>query len=182
MTAYKPSWVPPLGPHAGKCTAQQTSAFYDACLGPNGSGSACNAWTTAAANTACDACLETQHTASGFGALVEAGGIVYANIPGCVALVEPCNQPCAQAVQALVQCDLGACDPVSACTSQTAYDACRTAAENGTCACGSFVAPANCLGAVATAGHPAFAACLGSQTSGDFQTVFAAVATTICGP
>jgi len=181
VTTFTPAWVPPLGPHAGKCTAQQIGDFYTECLGTGASGSACATWTTASANTACDACLETQHTASAFGALVEYSGIVYANLPGCVAIVEPCNQACAQAVQALTLCDLGACNPATYCPSQSAYDTCRTAAESGTCACDAFAASANCMASIAAAGHPAYATCFGSQTS-DFQTTFTAVATVICGP
>jgi hypothetical protein len=163
------------------CTAQQLNDFYTQCLSGAGAGAGCNAWISAAANTACYACLDTPNTAPAYGALIDYSGIVYANVGGCVSVVEPCNLPCAKAFEAISQCTGTACNPATYCTDQTTYDTCSQAAENGTCACDGFQKSADCMGGVATVGHPAYAACFGSQTT-DFQTVYTAVATLLCGP
>lgn len=180
VTGFSPTWIPPLGPHAGACDAQQITTFFDDCYGSGGSGPTCDAFVNGPANTACVACLDTPNTASKYGALIDFSGIVYVNLGGCVSLVEPCNQSCAQAFEAVADCTAASCDPVSSCTTSSAYSTCETAAQSGTCACDGFVASGNCMNTIADASHPSYATCFGSQTS-DFQTLYTAVATFICG-
>jgi hypothetical protein len=180
VTSLSPTWVPPLGSHTGACTAKQISAYFDACLGPNASNATCGTFTNAPSNAACVSCIDTPDTATSFGALIDNGVVVYVNLGGCVALVEPCNLACAQAFQAVAQCTTTACAPNLYCTNANSYSACEQAAQGGSCACDGFVAAGACMNSIAAAGHPAYTTCFGSQPS-DFQATYTAVATFICG-
>jgi len=107
------------------------------------------------------------------------------NTPGCVALVEPCNQPCAAAFQADVFCaNLAACNPMTGpCTvtasSSTAYQNCAAAA--GSCGCSGYNASAQCLQLLIDEPdmHPAVATC---GLAGAFEARYNAIAAFICGP
>jgi hypothetical protein len=181
VTSFSPTWVPPLGSHVGACDAQQIATYFDQCFGSDGSPASCSAFVSSPANAGCVSCLDTPSTATSYGALIDNGVVVYVNVGGCVSLVEPCNLACAQAFEAVPQCSTAACDPTLYCSATSDYSVCEQASQNGTCACDGFVASGDCMKSIAVDGHPAFATCFGSQTN-DFQALYTAVATFICGP
>ncbi len=182
MSGYIPRWVPPLPglPHAGACTASQIADAYDQCL--SSSTGNCSQWQTG--NPACAACLMTPASANQFGAMFVDGTASYVNLGACVALSEPCNAACGQAVQADRLCTLTACSPTrTGCSASAAYEACVTAADEAPCGCTGFgnVATA-CLNALTSAPtvHASYALC--GLAASDFEGRFTAVATFLCGP
>jgi hypothetical protein len=188
VTAFTPRWVEPFSgaPHANACTTQQIAAALADCFGS--STSACGAWrSAAAANETCYGCLLTDVSAPRYGALIGSGAYSQINFATCIALAEPCNQPCAAAILAYIECDLDACDPLhGACAvtdqaSLTRYDGCISAA-NTTCGCAGFSAATECFTALQQdpKPHPAVALC--DVGGSDFGTAFTRVATFLCGP
>ncbi len=177
-TSFSATWVAPVGAHLGLCTAQQIAGFFTACEG--GDASACMVWQQA--NTACYNCLYTDSTASTYGAIVSypKEQLDEINAPGCVALAEPCNQPCAAASLALLQCGNAACTQPF-CGDFDSYKACKVQAE-ACSSCGAFQTAAGCdtqiLGAPAQ--HPSVSLCDLNATT--FQELYNAVATFMCGP
>jgi len=183
MSSFAPTWVPPLAgtPHKGVCSASAISDVLEACLSSSSTQSGCSSWE--AANQACTACLFTDVTASSYGAMIVSGTESLANLPACIALAEPCNMPCALAVQADRLCSLEACNPSEgACaSSETAYDACFSIADVN-CGCTAFGTAANqCLSELegAPAAHPSVDLC--AINDSDFNSRFTAVAAFLCG-
>jgi hypothetical protein len=183
VTSFTGAWVPPIAPHANACTAKQITDAYDACL--NG-GTAAGCASFISANAGCWSCLDSSPTASSYAGGINLGAEYLVNTPGCVALAEPCNQPCAAAFQASVLCDnLKACNPttgpcaVTTGASQTAYDNCTAAASS--CGCSGFSASGQCLQLLMDEpdAHPAVATC---GLAGGFQQRYNAIAAFICGP
>jgi hypothetical protein len=185
VTSFTPQWRPPIAaaPHANMCTAEQISDAYTLCLSTATSATPCSSWI--AANGACWGCLSTSPTASRFGAGIDVGPIFLVNTPGCIALAEPCNQPCAAAFQAHILCDsLVACDPtMGAClvtaSSSSAYEACSAAAD--TCGCSGFTTSAGCFQLLLDdpANHPSVSIC---GLEGGFPQRYSGIATFMCGP
>ena len=188
VTSFSPTWVPPVGHAMGACTAAQIADYYEQCLknGPNRP--PCASWPNA--NAGCHACLVTDHGASTWGPLVTYGAVALVNTSGCIAMAEPCNQPCAQAIQADLACEAAACDPTSfaVCdvTSQPGFEAYQTCVSNAdsTCGCKGYAASAQCEKDIATPSHPAFATCYASTdpTQASFEQLYTSVATYMCGP
>jgi hypothetical protein len=188
MTGFIPRWVPPVPgmPHLGACTAKQISDALAQCLGSTSNATGCSTWKSQ--NPACSACVMTASNASQFGAVIVFGVELLVNLGACVALAEPCNEACGEAVQADRLCSVTACDPnqgpcaVTGAASAATYNACFSAADT-TCGCTSFgTAATQCLGALAStpSAHPAATLC-GLNVS-DFDSRFTAVATFLCGP
>ncbi len=112
--------------------------FYEDCLGPNKEEEACTSFGKNAATAACASCVLTPYTASALGPILDFGGYVGGNVPGCIELTDPtpANLSCATAVQALSDCELAACQancPVSDPASLAARQACGTAADMTGC-------------------------------------------------
>jgi hypothetical protein len=177
-TFFSPTWVPPLGAHLNECTPAQVSGFYTACLdAPTSTTTTCNAWTQSAANTTCFGCLYTDSTAARYGALIAYSQAVVINTAGCIALAEPCNTQCAQAISALSACEDNACGS-TLCPDYASYSTCASEADSCT-ACGGYATAANCSSSITGATHPAAAACNVAATTA--QAAYTSVATFMCG-
>jgi hypothetical protein len=138
----------------------------------------CSTWTQSAANAKCFGCLYTDSTAASYGALVAYSEAVVVNTPGCIALAEPCNTQCAQAVSALYACEDDACG-LGLCADFNSYSTCSNEADSCT-SCGGYATAANCSSLITGAQHPAAATCNLAGTT--FQPVYTSVATFMCGP
>jgi hypothetical protein len=189
VTTFSPRWVPPVSgaPHAGVCTPMQIADALADCFGSTESNAACNTWKATTANLTCYGCLTTDVGASRYGALLSAGAYSQLNFAGCIALAEPCNQPCATSILADFECNLTACNPSNgpcAVTDQASLsreNACVAAAD-ATCGCAGFGGAVQCFGELQAVpmAHPAVALCaLGSS---DFNAGYTAVSTFMCGP
>jgi hypothetical protein len=179
VTTFAPAWVPPVGQHTGHCTTAQVSAFYTACLDPTATVAGCSAWRTNPANTTCGGCLFTPSSASAYGALIGYSDDVLVNVPGCIALAEPCNLGCAQAILAAEACDDAACGSPF-CTDFASFNACASQSQSASCGCSGFAASAACESQITGAQHPAETTCnLNATTT---QALFTSVATFLCGP
>jgi hypothetical protein len=175
-TAFAANWVPAIGAHLGVCTAAQVSGYYSACEDTTvATKASCDAWTQA--NAACFACLYTPASAASYGAIIGFSQEETANEAGCLALVEACNLPCAQAMLALNQCEEGACGTPN-CTDYASFSQCTTQAD--TCStCSDYVTPASCSQSILGSDHPAATICGISAIT--FKDTFTAIATFMCG-
>jgi hypothetical protein len=177
-TLFSPTWVPPLGAHLNECTPTQVSGFYAACLNPpTSTTTTCDAWTQTAANSTCFGCLYTSSTAASYGAIIAYSQALVVNQAGCIALAEPCNTQCAQAISAMSACEDDACGS-TLCPDYASYSTCASEAASCT-ACSGFATAANCSSLITGAAHPAAGACnLGAATA---QAAYTSVATFMCG-
>jgi hypothetical protein len=177
-----PTWTPPLGPHLGACTSQQIADFYAQCEDTSSTTTTCNAWKQVAANVACFGCLYTPSTASAYGAIVfyANNSLDEVNTFGCIAAVEPCNQPCGAAMLAQLECENSSCNSPY-CSNFADYQACSAQADTCT-ACQQLVsASQNCQAELMSAAtqHPSVDTCNLNALS--FQDFFTSVATFLCG-
>ena len=107
-TNFASTYLAPGAP-SGQCSPDQLGAYFDACLGANGSVDACTAFR--AANAGCTACIEPD---AGTGPVKTYVGQKYSqvNLGGCVA-IEQGNAAdggaCAIALQASDQCQVASC-------------------------------------------------------------------------
>jgi hypothetical protein len=119
----------------------------------------------------------TAATAPAYGPLILADGFVQENIAGCLELKNASDLPCAQAQQALSDCELYACSvncPVSDQPSLDAYHRC--AAQADATGCQAYSAAAQCLGAETVDGS-AESACVASS----FEAFYQAIVPLFCG-
>jgi hypothetical protein len=181
-------WVPPAyhpaQPVQQVCSVLFINDFYNSCLGPSSSSSACaENWGAGedVPHSLCQACLVTSSSSMTWGPLVnygEAGGTgtVSANVAGCVELLDPSKVACATSVQQADECQHQACDsvcPVTDSTSFANWQACINAAAQTSCL--SYLESAACVNAE-DAG-PA-ATCVDGP---DFESEFVNIATVFCG-
>jgi len=187
VTSFSPHWVPPVSgaPHAGACTSSQIAAAYDACYRTGATLMGCDDW--AAVNPACTACLVAPSPAS-YGAIIYAGGYGQMNFAGCIALDEPCNQPCDAAFLADRECELEACTSAGGgCTDASVADiqSCEGTADL-TCGCKGYYASQECYLELVShpSSHPAAGLCdlADVYNFAHFELAFTAVATFMCGP
>jgi hypothetical protein len=176
VSAYLPSFKPPTGAYQGRCTQAQISSYYNECFASTSTTQTCQTWTMA--NADCNACLENKETDPAWAAIVDLdNNSVQVNVPGCIALLEPCNVQCAEAYQAWLRCEQAACEsncPVGTDTqSFTNYANCTCAADQG--GCSRWVT--QCFKGLAGPLHPA-SICV---TPTDFQTYFMNIAPLFCG-
>jgi hypothetical protein len=179
-----PPWVPPVA-RLGQCTPPQLDDYFSRCIDPStGTVPTCTAWYQEPANARCYGCLLVNPDAEAYGAAIRIPGTTtfQINTPGCLALAEPCNLPCAKAALAQVVCAYASCDPQNNCAgaSDTVLAAClkKATAEPGTstaCACQGYAASAKCLGEISGV---AAQKCAGA----DSVTLYANVAAFLCGP
>lgn len=179
VATFMPQYKPPTGGHQGKCTSAQLDAYFTACDGPSSSRANCAAFRTN--NAACATCLESQESAPSWGPLVfTTNGVVQINIPGCIAILEPCNETCARAYEAALQCEFAACETNCPVTTDPAtlqaFQTCDDTADR--CGCSKYAAGSTCAEGLTGPGHPA-AIC---TSAADFQTYFKQVAPVFCGP
>ena len=124
-------------------------AFYDYCLGPNKSKAACSTFEQDPASAACASCVLTPFMTPRLGPILDYGGFVGGNVPGCIEVTEPPpeNTGCASAFQALSDCELAACQvncPVSDSASLVAREQCADAADATGCKSYSDAASSKC--------------------------------------
>jgi hypothetical protein len=192
VTSFTPTWIPPVAgaPHAKLCTQAQISEALKDCIDvPTPNGSTCQTWVgQAPANSACLACLETDSSAGRYGAVIRFGPIASLNVAGCVALAEPCNLPCAKALQAQQRCPFYACNPQSGpcqVTDTASYDSNQACANEAStmCGCSGFDAPGtSCNSALQDPSMHRAAILCDMHTPTSFDPQFTAIATFLCGP
>jgi len=149
LTSFTPHWTPPRKA-TNACGPGQVTAFINACFngGPAG---ACNAFEGDAGNTACVNCMESSSSLPEYGPIITDQSLAHLNRAGCIALADPCNLACAQAVEAVTDCENKAC---AACPLATGpdigvFETCTQAADNCSCVpelnaantCGSAIVP-----------------------------------------
>lgn len=173
----------PTAPGQGACVATDggpdpIQAYYEDCFGPGMTKAACDGF--AVSNPTCTACIESTESAAAYGPLVLANGFVEANVAGCIELESPSNFACAQAQQALSDCELAACAANCVVVDQTsllAYEKCSSEASQTGCM--AYDTAALCLGAEVEAGASgdAESVCLPST----FQAFYEAIVPLFCG-
>jgi hypothetical protein len=142
---YQPAYHPASAAWQGLCRPDLISGFYDACLGPLATGSACAAFKADKTAGRCASCILTSDTATHYGPLVDHGTFITTNVAGCIELTDPSGLSCAKSLQALSGCELAACEancPVQDPASRAVYDQCAVGADQA--GCGSYVALATC--------------------------------------
>jgi len=176
-------WTPPHAAEPTACSDKQISDYYTACYGSTASTTACQSWTGATANKACQTCmLSTEGTSTEFGALISTGhGVVYANIAGCIALEQndTSSTGCGAKYWAANQCeDLSCADncPIVSGdqTSFQAYQQCTTQAAQTEC---QTYESAQCD--LSDAGALQAACAMSSNST--FQNYFLALGAVFCG-
>jgi hypothetical protein len=192
VTTFTPEWVPPPPgtPHAKACTTALVTASYMACYGTGSTSTSCSDWISL--NATCAACIFSDLGASQYGAVIvegagSANGYTYPNLGGCIALAEPCNKGCAEAVLADDLCGFAACSIMSggpcATASEAAASACLASSDStADCSCGGYIDYQDCLGALIgdETHHPSVSLCALDQT--DFEVSYEAIADFMCGP
>jgi hypothetical protein len=177
-TTWSSTWVAPIGPKLGVCSAQQITGYYDACRGPGETPQTCK--TFADANASCVTCMESFVGAPQYGVVVvnPDGVPAWLNYAGCLALVEPCNLPCAQLLEAALGCSASACS--SYCAEGSATTQCETDAVSCT-ACESLVDGLTCYTQVVGPTHPAYQTCGIDTEQSDPKASFTTLAQFLCG-
>jgi hypothetical protein len=180
VTGLQPAWKPPKGPPSGQCTTTQMTSYFSQCQSASSTVATCTSWRTA--NATCGACLESRENDAKYGAVIYlTNGVTQINVPGCIALLEPCNLTCAEEYQAALTCESAACEPTCPVgtdpASLTAYQNCTGVADG--CGCAAFASAATtCSNQIKGPLHPAASVCLDAP---DFQTYFNQVAPVFCG-
>jgi hypothetical protein len=168
-------WKGPIGPHAGDCTLQQVSDFFDDCVGPNRSQATCSAnFGAGTGGKICGDCLETPDTQPAPGAAIETSLYTYLNSFGCMAEIDPADLACIQANQTLLNCEVASCGP--ACmpgASATAIGACVMQADMSICS--TYATAAGQCSIAASAYNTCFNASL------SLKDQFTLIAVTMCG-
>jgi hypothetical protein len=191
VMTFSPAWIPPVigAPYANECSAKQIADGFSNCFGPSATTTGCMSWE--GTNPACLKCMVTESTAARYGPVIyyDNGGITLTllNVAGCIALAEPCNLPCAEAILADLECDLAACSTASGpCSTATTSEVVNCISEaDFTCGCTGYHASQNCfLNLVQNhpSSHPAVSLCNLAGTEGFTQDNFTAVVSLMCGP
>jgi hypothetical protein len=178
------TWVPPITPEPSGCSSVQVSDYYNDCLGTSATSTTCQGFTNNAANATCNTCLiSTYDKDTKYGALIQIGGVDYANIAGCIAILtgDVSSTGCGAKNQAVTDCETLACS--SSCpavtdqTSFTEYTDCTTAADSAVCA--SYVTAECDLQDAGTDGSAAAYATCENQAS--FEDYYNTMAVVFCG-
>jgi hypothetical protein len=190
MTTFSPKWIPPNvdAPYANTCTNQEIANAFADCWAGTATLASCNAFQ--AASKTCFQCILTQSTQPLYGPIIyyedpSGGGISVTNVAACIALAEPCNLPCAEAILADTQCQVAACLQGSCATaSSDAVVACTSEAEMCSACSGYFDSQGCYMKLLADpASHPSAVLCdLASPGGGIFAANFTAISTYLCGP
>jgi hypothetical protein len=150
-------FVPPhLLPNA--CTPTQVQAFLDACLGPSSSFAACDAFQHGMQTAGCYGCIVSKSTDTTYGAIIVRyfqgqAGFSTLNAAGCIYALDRCNEPCARAVELLVQCQLDSCG--AACSSPAELTACVQ--QTKSCPCAAYLqAASDCGGEIYKSKAPSY--------------------------
>ena len=119
-----------------KCTGGQLMDFTAFCLS-GGNPTACSTWQGDTNNATCMACLFGPTTQGGV-VPTAAQGLSFANLPGCIDLVDTTTNgaTCASALEPSMQCDLFACQSCNA--DPTAFQTCTNAVNGSGGACAGY--------------------------------------------
>jgi hypothetical protein len=142
------SYHPAAAAWQGVCSPDAIAGFYAACIGPERTSTACDAFMSDKTTGPCAACILTPDTASHDGPLISHQTFITANVAGCIELTDRGSLYCAKVVQALGGCELAACQancPVNDSASLAAYDACAGQADIA--GCQSYAMLAACVDA-----------------------------------
>jgi hypothetical protein len=180
VPGFQPTWIPPTGSHQNLCTSAMITSYYEACIPTSGPGTCADFGPDAgAANSACAACLASQYTDPAWGPLIfNMDGIVESNTAGCLFLLDPSTQACAESVESVDECEHAACDPVCNAASDPDFDqwvTCASAAN--TCSCAPSFQAAMCTKMLAVPSSPASPCLIGK----DFEDFYYVVAPLFCG-
>jgi len=167
---FTPSYVPPVGPHAGACTSEQLTSLGSSCFATPADPSACNAWLETSTNAGCSRCWGWEQPVSDttwgpyVTAMSDGGSELLFNLGGCIALADPMQVSCAKAVEAKLQCELAACLPTCGLPKDgdtTAVQHCYADADTRVCA--SYVSGLSVCESPDASTNPA-AFCYSAQT------------------
>jgi hypothetical protein len=127
---FAPHWIPPHAPMSA-CTSSQISMLVT-CL--DSTTTACNNFLNDAANVPCIQCMFSDLNAGSYGPILLDNDVDILNVPGCIALTQPCQMACAYVSQAIQQCHYAACAscPLDS-AGLTGFQACTDVAD--TCSC-----------------------------------------------
>ncbi len=107
---FAPDWRPPPNSFTGDCSAAQLQSAVDACFGEKATPGSCAAWRATGDADGCIECLISPSVSRTWAPIVSTlGELELFNVGGCVALADPTQLACAQAVQAALQCEMNAC-------------------------------------------------------------------------
>jgi hypothetical protein len=137
-SGFVPKFVPPR-PALSVCSAAQIATYTENCFS-GGDTSVCAAFQDDPDNADCQECMISAPSTSDmvWGPILQIGGLIQLNYGGCVALLDPCQQPCAEALEAVIECEQFACN--SACAppddldAATAYELCAKTSQGCSCA------------------------------------------------
>jgi hypothetical protein len=134
LPSFQEHFVPP-NPPSSVCTTAQI-AMVVTCLTSNSPD--CTAFVSPdAGNKTCIECMVSPPSAASYGPIIidSTDNVDTLNVGGCIALVDPCQMPCAYAATAVQQCHFAACAscPLSTAAGLQAFNACSDVAD--TCSC-----------------------------------------------
>jgi hypothetical protein len=173
-----PAYVPPAPTQQGVCTPQQIDDYFNNCFSATASNYSCNAWLSdpdaGVANQTCASCVFTDSTAGAWGPFVYFVQVqnVDFNFGGCMAVLDPSQNACAESVELDQECDYAACPQ---CFDVNALYQCMAVADSVPCACASYAQATGCANGEVDGG-PA-AACF----SLDVPTYYYATVPVFCG-
>jgi hypothetical protein len=180
VSSFMPLWKPPTSAHQSKCSAQFVDQVWQDCLSPNATSQTCDKWygmSSDLAHQQCVECLFTPETGMKLGPLYTFDRTEDINYAGCLAILDPNELPCAQAVQAAQQCGeaacLGSC-PVQDIPSYYEYEKCVSLAQTS-CGCQAWQQKAACANSLMGPGQMCFA-------GNDWHESYTIVANLFCGP
>jgi hypothetical protein len=169
-TGFQPTYKPPSAAHQGKCWPELLMEYRRRCWDRNDPG--CDQLRSTPEGRACLECIFTPQDAPAYGPFVDYGVAgATLNTGGCIALLEPCNEACANDYAARNDCLKRAC---AGCTLGDNFHDCWAAAE--ACDCRSYAEKKECADLLVGPSHPA-AICRGA----DDDDIFAVIAL-FCGP
>jgi hypothetical protein len=175
VSGFTPTWKPPTGMHQGACAAGDISAIYADCLSAAADPLLCSI--DQSNYPACYACLFSAPTAASWGPFVnQTNGLISINMGGCIDLVDPGHQACAQSAEAQYECELQSCEANCNVTDQASYNLYAMCLQTtDACGCRPEAIAGACVNSL-----PA----MDSQctTAASFQAFYNYYAPLFCGP
>jgi hypothetical protein len=153
--------------------------ILDCVSGTDGGAATCSAFLSDPANEACEACMLTADTSEFYGPIIVYTDYSLLNIGGCIAVVDPCQEACAEAVESNEVCPASACVPACPNNASAAEIAsCSDVAR--TCSC---LAEATRTAACAALADDSVAGnCYPTAENGGFAGRAAFMGMLFCGP
>jgi hypothetical protein len=177
----KPHPTTVAAPYKGSCTAAEIDTVYQQCF---------NGGTGCTSTLPCYACIFSSVGAAAWGPTVVVPNdsaqysLVELNVGGCLDLLEPCNAPCAYALENQSACEYAACGtncPITSnAASTTDYDNCATTID--TCApngCATYSVGAACASSILPGPDHPGNVCFANEAN--FELQFDAISAVFCG-